>query len=633
MRPTALLALSLLPLSLAASADDDLPRVLLLGDSISIGYTPSVQQQFEGTAVVHRPMREGGRAENCAGTTNGMANIDRWLEIDGGNWDVIHFNFGLHDLKRVDAESKENSNEVTDPRQAEPETYEAQLKTIAHRLQRTGAKLIFATTTPVPAGGVRPHRDIGDPLHYNAIARRLLEPLGVQINDLYAFALPKLEEIQRPVNVHFTPAGSEQLAGEVVAAIEDVLASDTGVGARAGQPWQPDAAVVTAASRRREFNYQEEKVPQYTLPDVLAAASEVAADATPQQSGEALHAALVRQFEQHVYGEAPPRPDDVRYEVLEEDADAVDGKAIAQKIRLTITRGGESYSFPFLLFIPKEADGPVPAWVQIHNRGVPATLEEASTRPKGFESLPLVIRRGYAMAMFTTSDIDPDRKDGFDDGIRGFYRRTGGWQTRHPEESRWGSLAAWAWGASRLLDFLEQHDAVDASRVGVIGHSRGGKTSLWAGASDPRFAVAVSNDSGCGGAALSRRRFGETVARINTSFPHWFCDKFKEYNDNEDALPVDQHQLIAAIAPRAVCVGSADEDLWADPRGEYLSVRNAAPAFELFGVDAITDEEMPPLGISRTVGQTGYHVRPGGHNLTESDWIRYLDFADERLER
>ena len=207
----------------ATQADGSAARVLILGDSISIGYTPLVREMLEGEAKVVRPMAANGRAENCQGTDYGVEHVDRWLQLDGGDWDVIHFNFGLHDMKRVDPASGAASSDPSHPRQTPVDEYEQQLDTIVQQLKATGAELIFATTTPVPQGDLRPHRDIEDPQRYNDAARRAAKKHSVAINDLYGFAQPRLEEIQLPQNVHFTPGGSRVLAEEVAKNIRAAL--------------------------------------------------------------------------------------------------------------------------------------------------------------------------------------------------------------------------------------------------------------------------------------------------------------------------------------------------------------------------------------------------------------------------
>lgn len=622
-------------------AGDELPVVLVLGDSISIGYTPPLTAQLKDVARILRPMRDEQRAENCSGTSNGVQMVDDWIAA-AGQPAVITFNFGLHDMKRERTDDDGRvvaSNNPADPPQADPETYRNNLTKIVEKLEATGAKLFFVTTTPVPPGGVRPHRDTGDPLWYNAVARQVVEPRGIELIDLWTLASEN-PQWMRPVNVHFTDEGSEQLAAAVAKPLRAALADlpkalESQVDPAEAPAWEADPAVVERLSQRRPFNYHESEVPDYTLPDPLAGESgeQVTADGWEDQRQRTLDL-----FRNHVYGHLPPEA--TQASVSYTPVAQYDGVNLrASRIEARVTLGDADFTFPVLVYLPQHASpdrsGKVPAIVVIQNRTFP-DLVELVQRPSPFVPVEMITKRGYAVAVFHTSHVDPDRKDGFRDGIRGFFARAqhgpeAGLETRG--QSDWGAIGAWAWGASRVLDYLESLPMIDTSRVAVIGHSRGGKTSAWTAASDQRFAAALVNESGCGGAALSRRRFGETIARITSSFPHWFCKRLDDYRDAEDELPVDQHQLMGLIAPRSVAVGSAAEDLWADPRGEYLSLVHAAPVFQLLGAESIAQQRMPPLGQPRFVGPTGYWVRPGRHNLQEGDWANYLDFLDGRFAK
>ncbi len=389
------------------------------------------------------------------------------------------------------------------------------------------------------------------------------------------------------------------------------------------QPWQANAETVAKLSARRsEFNYVESKVPSYVLPNPLETNSGervTSADQWPARREE-----LMELFREHVYGHRPKTGADISFEVIKQ-RDALDGAAIARTVKIIVKIDDRTFDFLASVFIPKLQDATAPVLIHINNRYFLSIDDAEKNDP--FWPVKNIVSRGYATASFHTSDVDPDNKDGYETGVRAFFV-----DGAAPQPNAWRSLSAWGWAASRVLDYMETCPEVDATRASVSGHSRGGKTSLWAAAEDTRFAIGYSNNSGCGGAALSRRRFGETVGRITEVFPHWFTPNFAKFSGNEDAIPVDQHELIALIAPRATYVTSADEDLWADPKGEYTSLVGAAPVYKLLGQECIATPEMPPIDTPRHIGSTGYHIRTGGHGLGEQDWSWFMDFADSHLK-
>ena len=238
------------------------------------------------------------------------------------------------------------------------------------------------------------------------------------------------------------------------------------------------------------------------------------------------------------------------------------------------------------------------------------------------------MERGYGLATAYYGDAEADFDGGWKQGLRGAVAPQGA--DHHFEPSDWGSIAAWSWALSRALDQLSLDPAIDGQKVALLGHSRLGKTALWAGARDPRFAMVIANESGEGGAALARRFFGETTLRINTSFPHWFNGRFKDYNHRIADLPVDQHELVALVAPRPVYIASAEQDRWADPKGEYLGGWHASEVYRLLGKEGLPGPDLP--AVNRSVGESvGYHIRSGPHALTAVDWEFYLKFADRHL--
>jgi len=368
-------------------------------------------------------------------------------------------------------------------------------------------------------------------------------------------------------------------------------------------------------------------MPAYTLPDPL-----VAADgrkiATPEEWRKIRRPEVMELFRKHVYGRVPDTPYEKRFQIVHEEPKALDGAATFKRVRITISRDTGSLGVNLYLFVPNRAPKPVPAFLLISLAG-PESPDATGDQVARLWPAEALVARGYALAAFHNADVDPDRHDGFKDGIHALLDTS----PRPPDA--WGTIAAWAWGASRVMDYLETDADLARDKVAVIGHSRGGKTALWAGAQDERFALVVSNQSGCTGAALSRRRFEgkEQVARINQAFPHWFCETYKGYNDREEALPVDQHMLVALIAPRGVAVGSAAEDLWADPRGEFLAVVHAAPVYRLFGRQALGTATMPDLGEPLHGDGAHYHLRAGKHALSLADWQAYMDAADRVFGR
>lgn len=413
------------------------------------------------------------------------------------------------------------------------------------------------------------------------------------------------------------------------------------------------AILRTAAAPTIPINENEAAVPPYTLPDPLVFQSGrviTNAMAWPWRRDE-----LLGVFGDHVYGRTPKGLPRREATVVSLDRNAVGGLAMRKLVRVPLTRRDSGPYMDLLIYLPHVVQGPVPvilgynfdgnhtvtadpavplphSWVANHGpSGISDNRPRDQDRGSDASSWPIerILARGYGLATIYYGDVEPDYDGGWREGIRGAVARGGTNHVFAPTE--WAAIGAWAWGLSRAMDYLKTDPGVDRKQVAVIGHSRLGKTSLWAGAQDDRFALVIANESGEGGAALARRWYGETVWRINTSFPHWFCGRFKDYNTNVDALPVDQHELIALSAPRPVYVASAEDDRWADPLGEFLGIKGAEPVYALYGLPGLGVSEIP--AVNQPVGGTlGYHIRSGKHALTAYDWEQYLDFADRHFK-
>lgn len=397
-----------------------------------------------------------------------------------------------------------------------------------------------------------------------------------------------------------------------------------------------------------DTNYDENKVPEFRIPDPLITFADEKIT-TSDDWIEKRRPELLEFFENKVYGKVPGALDDVSFKILKENENALDGAAKTKQVEVTLVKNEKSISFTILIYLPKNISvAPLflgynfygnhsitkdpniiisDAWA-MNSEEIGISEHKLTEESRGLRAhrwaIEKIIDGGFGLATIYYGEIDPDKND-LSDGLQHLFYQKG---QEKPGRDEWGSLSAWAFGYSRAMDYFEQDNEIDANKVIAFGHSRLGKTALWAGATDQRIAGVISNDSGCGGAALSKRQYGETINIINTSFPHWFCHNFKNYNNNEEALPVDQHQLLALIAPRPLYVASAKEDEWADPKGEFLSVYYASEVYKLFGKRGISSAQLP--NIHKPIHETvAYHIREGKHDVTDYDWEQYIKWAEE----
>ena len=335
---------------------------------------------------------------------------------------------------------------------------------------------------------------------------------------------------------------------------------------------------------------------------------------------------LLDVFLENEYGRRPvERPDTLAFETAEPDRLMMDGKAIRKRVRASWKGPYGSQSFVFTAFIPVSAkERPAPGFILICNRPAAANIDPERVQRSEFWPAEEIVARGYAALAFWNGDVAVDNaRSNCTQGVHACW-------AKERTANSWGALSAWAWGASRVLDWVETEPLLDAKHFGVVGHSRGGKTALLAGVTDTRFAMACVNDSGCSGAKLNHIELpkSESIARISKVFPHWFCLNYRNFAGKEFEMDFDQHMMVALMAPRAVAIASASKDHWAGQRGEYASALLASPAWELYGMRGLVSDGFPNPNEARQDGTVSYHLREGVHNLTLHDWNRYMDFAD-----
>src|ERR1022692_3746885 len=407
------------------------------------------------------------------------------------------------------------------------------------------------------------------------------------------------------------------------------------------QAEKPPAAVVAGIP----VNYDEARVGSYRLPDPLVLANGKPVRDAKTWNGQR-RPEIVRLFEENEYGRAPERPAGMSFEVFEQATPALDGKAIRRQVTVYFSKDKAGPKMDLLIYLPAGATKPVPLLLNVSFSANSSTGDDPGIRPgevwgRDQKRVPAPKARigrinpvpflsaGIGVATVYYGDIDPDFLGGVPYGVRALYLKPG--QTE-PAADEWGSIAAGGGGLSRAIDYLETDQGVDAKRVAIMGVSRLGKTVMWAGAHDTRIALVIASCSGEGGAALSRRNYGETIAHLTeaTRYPYQFAGNYAKYANQVDRLPVDGHMLIALMAPRPVLLQTGDKDFWSDPKGEFLAAVAAGPVYRLLGKQGLDTDQMPAAG-SPILHTIGYFMHAGGHGTIPSDWDQFLAFMQMHL--
>jgi hypothetical protein len=410
------------------------------------------------------------------------------------------------------------------------------------------------------------------------------------------------------------------------------------------------AGSCSTASAQKMFPEPSALPPQPALPDPLTFLDGRKVTSKSQWDSER-RPELKALFEHYMYGAMPPAPAAAtsKTHVLGEYHDFLEGKATLKLVRIE-TGPGPAPQIDLMLVLPNQRRGPVPVFLAINFCGnqdltsdprvpltrtwmpdsCPGCVNHAATdaaRGSQATNWPLaeIVARGCALAAFYHGDVDSDRADA-SNGVYAWLAN--GDQAKNKPADR-GTIAAWAWGFHRCVDYLMTDSSVDHKRIAAVGHSRNGKAALLAAAFDDRIAIAFPHQAGCGGTAPSRGKSGESVKAINDRFPHWFNSQFKQFNEQPERLPMDQNCLVALCAPRPVLFSCAEGDQWSNPAGQFDVLKAADPAYRLLGVKGISETHMPPLN-QRVGDRLGYFIRPGKHSMTAEDWNIFLQFAEDQ---
>jgi len=418
----------------------------------------------------------------------------------------------------------------------------------------------------------------------------------------------------------------------------EVSAAETASDAAARPNRDANGNPIRYAATGHASNYDEAKVGTLPLPDPLVRSDgRVVRDAatwTKERRPE-----LIELYEREIFGRVPERAPKVTATVVATDPAAMDGTAVRKDLVFRFGEGVGAVAVNVVLFTPAKASGPVPVALQLlfgYPAGItpppaPPTAEgKAPARRPSADAGPVAdfLARDFGYASVRYTEIQPDVATTHSAGVQALAYTPG--QTK-PAAGEWGTIAVWAWAASRMLDYLETDRAVDAKRVALIGHSRLGKTVLWAGARDPRFALIFASCAGEMGAALARRDYGETVDDVAANFPWWLVSTFPKYAGRWQDLPVDAHTVIALNAPRPVFVTGGTQDQWADPQGQFLALVAAGPVYRLLGAKEVGTTVAPPVDTPLLTGALGYLYHTGEHTITASDWAAFFEFAGRHL--